>query len=194
MPSCQKWLLIFGGYQDTGGRAHILGHICCCSFKEPHNALSDHWFWVMILHTLNLMVPLFEQHFSLTWHGFATESVHSRDTQVQSQCQSIDQAPHIWIRLSGNLRLRRWSLRNPSSIWSCQGRRWRWLSWGNPPSPSQKGDLLVIFIWIPATQWVSPRHQWGTSGGASSSQCVITWQRSSMSWHNSWSARLPGSA
>ena len=36
---------------------------------------------------------------------------------------------------------------------------WRWgcLSWGNPPSPSWKGDLLVIPIRIPAPWWFSPR-------------------------------------
>ena len=95
----------------------------------------------MVFHTLNIVVPLFEWHFGLTWHGFATESVYSQGTQVQFQCQSIDQVPQVWIRLSRNWGLRRWSLRSPSSNWSCRGGRWAWLSQGNPPSPSWKGDL-----------------------------------------------------
>ena len=51
----------------------------------------------------------------------------------------------------------RWSLRNPSPIWSCRGRRWGWLSQGNLPSPSWKGDLLVTLFGIPAPWWVSPK-------------------------------------
>ena len=89
--------------------------------------------------------------------------------------------------------LRRWCLGSPSSIW-CRGRRWQWLSQGNPPSPSQKDDLPVILIRIPTPWWVSPRHWWGTSGGAFSSWSAISWQRSSTSWCNLWLARSPSSA
>ena len=42
-----------------------------------------------------------------------------------------------------------WSLRNQSSIWSYRCRGWGWLSQGNPPSPSWKGDLLVALFSFP---------------------------------------------
>ena len=79
-------------------------------------------------------------------------------------------------------------------IWLCRGRWLEWLSQRNPPSPSGKGDLLVIWIRVPISYWVAPRCQWGASGGAFSSQSVTSWQRSSIGWHSSWLARLPRSA
>ena len=84
-------------------------------------------------------------------------------------------------------------IRNPSTIWSCSGKRWGWLSQGNPPSVSQKGYLLVALFGIPAPWWVSPRHWCRAAGGAFNSQSVISWWRSSSSWCSSWLARLPRS-
>ena len=44
------------------------------------------------------------------------------------------------------------------------GRGSKWLFWGFPPSPSWKGDLLVIQIGIPISHRISPRCWWWVSG------------------------------
>ena len=67
----------------TSGRTHILGHICCYPFQQPDNTLPDHQFWVEVLDTLYLVVPLFEGHLHLSWHGIATESIYSKSIQLQ---------------------------------------------------------------------------------------------------------------
>ena len=162
--------------------------------QGSHNALPDHQFQVMVFYTLNLMAPLFKWYLCLPRHGFTAKSINSWGTQAQSWCQSIDQASHICIRLCRSQVLMRWSPRNPSSIWSCGGHRWEWLSQGIPPSPSQKGDHLVILIRISIPCWVFPWHGWRASWGAFSSQSAISLQRSSQSWCNSWSVRSPTSA
>ena len=64
--------------------------------------------------------------------------------------------PHVWICRSRPQGLRRWSQRNPSSIWSCWSWSWRWLSWENPSSLSGEGDLLVILIKITTPWWFTP--------------------------------------
>ena len=73
--------------------------------------------------------------------------------------------PYILIWLNRCWGIRRLSSGLPPSIWLCRGRRSKWLLWGNPPSPSQKGDLLVICIRITISYRISPRCWCGVSGG-----------------------------
>ena len=65
---------------------------------------------------------------------------------------------------------------------------------GFPPSPSQKGDLLVIHIRVPVSHWISPGGWWWVHGGALSSLRATSKQRSSMSCHSTASPRSPRSA
>ena len=48
----------FQNIGNTGSRAHVLSHICCCLFERPHDTLSTHQLWVVVLYAMNLMVPL----------------------------------------------------------------------------------------------------------------------------------------
>ena len=73
----------------------------------------------------------------------------------------------------------------------CVGRRLKWLLWGNPPSLSQKGDLLAIHIRISISHRISPRCLWWVLGGAFSSQSAIFLWKSSISCCNSLSMRSP---
>ena len=138
----------------------------------------------MVFDTLYHMVPLFKGHLSLTWHSFAALKVFilgipkcKPDASVFIRC------PMSRFAGAGLSGLRRWSLRNPSSIWLHWNWSWRWLSLGNPSSPSWKGDLLVIPIKI-ATSWgFTPRSWLRIAGGGCSSQSEISWWRSSMSCH-----------
>ena len=143
-------------FPDTDSRTHVLSHIFHCPFERLNNGLSDQWLWIMVFNTLYLMVPLFKGHLSLTRHSVTTESVDSRGTQMQTWCLCINETPYIWICQSRPYGPRRWFLGNPSSIWLCQCQSWRWLSWGNPPSPSQEGNLLVILIKITAPWGLTP--------------------------------------
>ena len=143
----------------AGGRAHVSGHICCCPLEWFHNTLPDHWFQIVVFHPLYLMVPLLKRHFFLSWHCFATESVHTRGTKSQSHGQCIYKMSYIFIGLSGGRGLRQLSSGFPPSIWLGGSRGSKWLSCGFPPSPSWKGDLLVIHTGIPVNDWISQRDQ-----------------------------------
>ena len=79
-----------------------------------------------------------------------------RSAQVQTQCQGGNQLPHIWTRWSSTWHLWWWSRGNPSSSWSLGFWRWSGLPQWTPPSPSQKGDLLVILLGVPTPQLVYP--------------------------------------
>ena len=71
--------------------------------------------------------------------------------------------PHLVVQ---GLQVGMVDLGEPTPIWLCRDCRLEWLTWGNPPSPSWRGDLLVILsIGIPISYWVSPRHWWRASGG-----------------------------
>ena len=118
----------------------------------------------MVFYTLYLMAPLLKRHFSLAWHGVATEGVYMRGTKSQSCGWCIYKMSHIFIGLRGGRGLKR-------------------LSCGFPPSPSQKCDLLVTQIGNPISYWVSPRSQWWIPGGTLSSLRVTSQQISSMSCH-----------
>ena len=114
----------------AGGRAHVPGHICSCPFTWLHNTLLDHWFQIVVFHTLYLMVPLLKRHSHLSQDGFTTKSVNMRGTELQTSGQCVYKTSYIFIWLGGS-------------------RGSKWLSSRFPPSPSQKGDLPVIHIWGP---------------------------------------------
>ena len=119
----------------------------------------------MVFYALYPRVPLLEQHFHFAWHGFATKSFYTMGTKLQSHGQCVDKVSHILIGLSRCWGMRRLSSGFPPSIWLCRGRRSKWLLWGNPPSPSWKGDLLVIHIRMPISHRISPRCWWWVSRG-----------------------------
>ena len=79
--------------------------------------------------------------------------------------------PHKVEKLLG---VRRLSSRLPPSIWLCRGRRSKCLLQGNPPSPSQKGDLLVIHIRTAISHRISPRClRWVFGGCIQLSECNL---------------------
>ena len=167
----------------AGDRAHVSGHICHCPFERMYDTCSDHWLWVVVFFALYLMVPLFKQHFHFAWHGLTTESVYSRGTKSQSHGQHVYEMSHIFIRLNGcgGEEIVLWV---PTLHLVVQGQEVKVVALGDTPSPSQKGDLLVIHIRIPISHRISPRCWWWVFGGVLSSLRVTSQQRSSMSCHN----------
>ena len=73
-------------FGDTGSRAHIASHVCCCSFQGSHDALSDHRFWVVVLNTLHFVAPLFIGHLSFARCHVTTESADFWGADLQTQC------------------------------------------------------------------------------------------------------------
>ena len=130
--------------ETPGSRAHIVGHICHCSPQRLHDTFSDHRFWIVVLDTLHLMAPLFVRHLSFTGCHIATKGAYFQSTDLQTQSQGSDELPHIWSCQCRTGWLLWWSRGNSSPSWWM----WNWsgLPLWTPPSPSWKGDLLVIFL------------------------------------------------
>ena len=120
-----------------------------------HIIITDHWLWVMAFYALYLVVPLFERHFNLAWHGFTSESIYMRGTKSQSHGQCIYKTSHVFIRFSMSRGLKRLSSGFSPSVWLSWSRGSMWLSCRFPPSTSWKGDLLVIHIGIAVSHWIS---------------------------------------
>ena len=137
------------------------------------------------------MVPLLKRHFHLAWHGFAAEIVYMSGTKLQSHGQCVNKMSHIFIGLCGGRVSRRLSSGFPPSIWLGGSRRPNWLSCGSHPPPLRKVTSQ------PSTSGSSfptgfPQGVGRRSlGGAFSSPRAMSWKRSSMSCHNSSSARSP---
>ena len=193
MPWFQKWPNIFRNVRNTGSRAHVLSHICCCPFERPHDTFLNHQLWVVVFYALNLMVSLFEWYLCFARSNIATKSIDFWGTQVQTQHQGGDQLPHIWPGWSGAWCSWGWSRENPTSSWSLWLCRWSGLPWWTPHSPSWKGYLLVILLRLSTAWWAYPFVWRGTTGGTCISNCAISHVRSSTSWHSLGLARFPSS-
>ena len=129
-------------FRDINSRAHIASHICCCPLQRPHYAFSDHQLQIMVLNKLH---P----------HG----SIARKTPSVLPGAVS----PHVWSCKCRTWWLLWWSRGNSSPSW------WLW-NWGGlplwtPPSPSWKGDLLVIFLRLSTAQWMYPVIKRGIAGG-----------------------------
>ena len=115
---------------------------------------------------------------------------HNTDAKV------LIRHPTVWIFQSRSLGVEEVVPEEPTlHLVACWSWRWGWLSWGNPPFPSWKGDLQVIPISITAPWRFYPTDLvedcWGC---ACSLWSAISWWRSSMSCHSSWFVRSPSSA
>ena len=173
----------------AGSRAHVSGHIHCCPFEWSHHTFSDHWLQTVVFYALYLMVPLLERHFHLAWHSFAAESVYMRDTKLQSHGQCVYKMPHIFIRLSRGWRLREVVLWVPTlhlvgwkqgvKVVVLQAPTLHLLERWPPGHPHQDPHFPQDF---PKGSVVGP---WGCI------QRATSWQRSSMSCHNSSATRSP---
>ena len=148
-----------------------MGHICCCPFQRLHDSLLDHRFWVVVLDALHLMASLFVRYLHFTGCHIATESAYFWGADLQTHGQGSYELAHIsscWCRM--------WCLQ----LWSCRD-----------PSPSWKGDLLVILLWGTTAQRACPISRRGIAGGAIDSCCTISCDKSLTSCQSSLSFKSP---
>ena len=101
---------------DASSASHVPGHICCCPLQQSNDTLSDHCLQVVLLDTLDLMIPLLERHFSLPRGGITTKGVNSGGTHSHPRYKCAEEVDDICISPRGTCRLLgrpTWSLSPP---------------------------------------------------------------------------------
>ena len=100
-PLCQRWPQFLQDMINGSCASHILSHIHCSPFQWSNDTLSHYCLCIVILNTLDLMVPLLKRHFSLSRSGITTKSVGTRDAHPQSGCKHAAEMANVCSGLEG---------------------------------------------------------------------------------------------
>ena len=70
-----------------------MSHVCHGSFQGPHDTLSDHRLWVVVLNTLHLVAPLLIRHLGFARCHITTKGAYLWGANLQTQCWAFMSCP-----------------------------------------------------------------------------------------------------
>ena len=89
---------------NTSGRLHVLAISAAAHFHDLMT-LTDHCLWVVVLDTLDLVVPLLKNTSVFPGVASTTKGVNPGGTHPQPSCEHAEEATDIHISPRGNCRL-----------------------------------------------------------------------------------------